>query len=98
MFSNEAVWIFQRAAPCCFKTVGLETLASAALCHPVAVLGSLVSITYTAPSPRLVLVRVVRALQGQGTRLHRLSWSDWILSPPTPQVNVHPVTLGWDSL
>lgn len=41
MFANEAVWIFQRAAPCCFETVELETLASAALCHPVAALGSL---------------------------------------------------------
>lgn len=36
MFSNEAVWIFQRAVPCCLETVELETVASAALCHPVA--------------------------------------------------------------
>lgn len=36
MFSNEAVWIFQRAAPCGLETVELETAASAALCHPVA--------------------------------------------------------------
>lgn len=36
MFSNEAVWIFQRAAPCYLVTVELKTVASAALCHPVA--------------------------------------------------------------
>lgn len=60
MFSNEAVWIFQCAAPCYLEAVELETAASAALCHPVAApaLWSL----HTAPSPQPGLVGVVRGL------------------------------------
>lgn len=93
MFSNEAVWIFQRAAPCCLEPVELETVASAALCHAVAARLSGVY-TRTAPSPRLSLIRVASGCRVRGNSLHRLVWQDWILF--SSQVSVHPVILGWD--